>query len=80
MPTNDRFGWTLNRILSRTTFCTQRTLQIPTTVEGASQFAGQRCGARIALRGLELCAALAIIAVGLLLLTGYMASERMFLV
>jgi nickel/cobalt exporter len=34
----------------------------------------------LALRSLELAAALAIIVVGLLLLTGYMASERMFLV
>ena len=32
----------------------------------------------LALRGLEAGAALAVIAVGLLLLTGYMASERMF--
>jgi nickel/cobalt exporter len=32
----------------------------------------------LALRGLEASAALAVIAVGLLLLTGYMASERMF--
>jgi ABC-type nickel/cobalt efflux system permease component RcnA len=31
-----------------------------------------------ALRGIELCAALAVLAAGLLLLTGYMANERMF--
>ncbi len=32
--TNARFGWTLDRILSRTAFCTQRTLQTPAAVEG----------------------------------------------
>ncbi|HLH87118.1 MAG TPA: nickel/cobalt transporter [Xanthobacteraceae bacterium] len=47
----------------------------------ATRLAGDGGGFGVlALRGLELCAALAIIVVGLLLLTGYMASERMFLV
>jgi nickel/cobalt exporter len=47
----------------------------------ATRLAGDGRGFGIlALRGLELAAALAIIVVGLLLLTGYMASERMFLV
>jgi len=47
----------------------------------ATRLAGDERGVGVlALRAIELCAALAIIAVGLLLLTGYMASERMFLV
>jgi nickel/cobalt exporter len=47
----------------------------------ATRLAGDGRGfGMLALRGLELAAALAIIVVGLLLLTGYMASERMFLV
>ena len=34
-----RFGWTLDRILSRTTFCTQRTLQSALTVEAEASLA-----------------------------------------
>jgi nickel/cobalt transporter (NicO) family protein len=47
----------------------------------ATRLAGDGGGFGVlALRGVELAAALAIIVFGLLLLTGYMASERMFLV
>jgi len=47
----------------------------------AARLAGDRRGVGlVALRTVELVAALAVILVGVLLLTGYMASERMFLV
>jgi nickel/cobalt exporter len=58
---------------------------LATFAVGARSLAGGLAGSRqvgglLALRGVELMAALAIVLVGLLLLTGYMASERMFLV
>jgi nickel/cobalt transporter (NicO) family protein len=47
----------------------------------AARLAGTRQGfGLLVLRAVELCAALGIILVGVLLLTGYMASEQMFLV
>jgi nickel/cobalt exporter len=47
----------------------------------AARLAGGRGGFGVlALRAVELCAALAIVMVGVLLLTGYLASERMFVV
>ncbi|MEA2903433.1 MAG: nickel/cobalt transporter (NicO) family protein [Alphaproteobacteria bacterium] len=55
---------------------------IATVAVGARTWAGRFAGARsgygmLALRGIEVTAALAIIAFGALLLTGYMASERL---
>jgi nickel/cobalt exporter len=58
---------------------------LATLAVGARSLAARLAGGRhgfglLALRGVEVCAALAVILVGVLLLTGYMASERMFLV
>ena len=58
---------------------------LATFAVGARSVAARLTGGRqgvglVARRGVEMCAALAIILVGALLLTGYMASDRMFLV